>query len=219
MTATLHHIRPAEPDPLAELHAERERLGRELDRFAVVDERHSAAEARLAEIDAAMGALDRADCEAVETWAAAAEGEPPAPLLAERKALLARRLDVEAERQGAEIAVAAVLAKRTSIIHAMNAVGARIRERQVVQALDEARRVHGEALALAADVGLKMMRLEGLRQALTDGQGEAAKRRDQSQEATFRAALGEVEKCRLPSLMADPATVARFAAEWKGALR
>jgi hypothetical protein len=219
MNASIIPLRPAPPGPLDELHAERARLGKELDRFAVVDQRLAAITAKLADVDQALGALDRADREAVEAWAESAEGEPPAPLLDERKALMARRLDAEAERQGAEIAVAAVAGRRTALIHQMNAIGARIRERQVAVALDQARELHAEAVALAADIGARMMRLEALRQVLMDALSEAAGRRDEAQAAIFRAALGNVEKLREPQVLADQATVARFAAEWKGALR
>jgi hypothetical protein len=219
MTATVHHIRPVEPDALAELHAERERLSRELQRFVVVDERRNAADAKIGEVDAALGALDRADRQAIEAWAETAEGAAPEPLLAERKALLARRLDAEAERQAAEVAVAAVAGKRTALIHAMNAVGARIRERQVAAALEQARGLHAEVVTMAADVGARMMKIEALRQFLTEAQAEAANRRDEAQTATFRAALGEVGTLRAPDVLGDPATVAKYAAEWRGMLR
>ena len=219
MSAKIHHIRPVEPDPLAELHAERERLGADLARFVVVDERRNAADAKLAEIDAGLAALDRADREAVERWAESAEGEPPAPLLDERKALLARRLDAEAARQGAEIAVAAVAGKRTALIHAMNAVGARIRERQVAAALEQARGLHAEVEKLAGEIGQRMMRVEALRQTLTESLSEAAGRRDDALAAIYRVALGEVEKLRAPQILGDAPTVAQFAAEWRGTLR
>jgi hypothetical protein len=219
MSASVISLRPAPPDPFAELQAERERLGRELDRFAIVDERLNASTAKIAEVDQALSALDRADREAVLAWAASAEGEPPAPMLAERRALLARRLDADAERQGAEIAVAAVAAKRTALIHAMNAVGVRIREVQVAGALDDARRLHAEALKLVVDVGECMMKLEGLRLVLVDEQSGAANRRDAAQEATFRVALAKIEVMRVSFVMADSSTVARFAAEWRGKLR
>ena len=212
-------LRAGPPDPLAELFAERERLGQELQRFGVVDERRAGADRKIAEIDAALVALDRADRQAVERWAESAEGEPPAPLLDERKALLSRRLDAEAGRQAAEIAVAAVAGKRVALIHEMNRIGARIKERQIAAALDEGRRVYAQAQEIAADIGAKMMRLEGLRQALTDGLAEASGRRDDAQGATFRAALGEVETLRLPSVTGDAATVAKCKAEWKEAMR
>ncbi|MDE3176814.1 MAG: hypothetical protein KGM15_11995 [Pseudomonadota bacterium] len=89
---------------------------------------------------------------------------------------MARRLDAEAERQGAEIAVAAVAGKRTSLIHDMNRVGVRIRERQVAAALDEGRRLHSEAQALAADLAGKLQRLMGLRQAIVSLMTETANR-------------------------------------------
>ena len=219
MTATIHSLRAGPPDPLADLFAERERLGQELQRLAVVDTRLAEAEGRLAETEAGIAAVDRADVEQMRAWADAGEGEAPQPLISERRALIGRRLDAQADVDAARVAVDAVAARRVELIHAMNAVGARIRERQVAAALDEARGLHREALALAADVGGRMMKVQALQQTLADAQGEALARRDDAQAAIFRAALSDAEKLRAPQVLADPATVARFTAEWKGAMR
>ena len=188
MTATIHPLHAEPPDPFADLRTDRAKIEAELQRFAIVDERRNGAEAKIAEVDRALAQLDAGERRAIETWAESADGEPPAPLLDERKALLARRLDAEAERQAADIAVEAVAAKRTGLLVEMNRIGARMRERQVAAALEEGRRLHVEAVALAADVGVRMMRLEALRQALTEAQAEAAGRRDDALAAIFNAA-------------------------------
>ena len=219
MNTNVVSLRAGPPDALAELFAERERLGAELARFVIFDDRLNALEAKLADVTAAQAAINRADREAVETWAATGEGEPPPALLAERKALLARRLDAEAEREAAAVAVDAVSGKRVALIHAINAVGVRIKDRQVAAATDQARALHGEVEKFAGEIGQRMMRIEALRQVLTDSLSEAGNRRDDAQAAPFRTALGEVEKLRAPQVLGDPATVARFAADWRGRLR
>jgi len=220
MTATVHHIRSVEPDPAAELHAERERLGQELQRLGVVDTRLAEADGKLAEVDQARAALDRADREAVEIWAAGAgEGDAPAPRLAERRQLLARRLDLQAEAEAARVAVAAVEAKRTNVIAQMNAVGVRIRERQLAAVLDEGRRVHAEAEALAADLAGKLQRIMGLRQAIVTMMTAAGGRQDADQGRLFNAALSEVDALKRPDMLADQATVDAHAAQWLEKIR
>ena len=52
---------------------------------------------------------------AVEAWAKSGTGPAPVPLIAERRALMARRMDAEAERQGAAISVAAVADTRAEL--------------------------------------------------------------------------------------------------------
>jgi len=220
MTATLHELRPAEPDPLAELHAERAKVTGELERLGVVDARMAAAEAKLAEIDAALGALDRADREAVERWAETAEGEPPSPLLDERRALFARRLEAEAERQAAEIAVAATAPKRTGLIHRLTSIGAQITARQIAAAVEQARDVHSEVVKLIGEVSARMIQLEALRQSMIEGQAESVGRREETKAAAFRKALAEIEtNFRVPEIVADPAAVQRLKREWRERLR
>ena len=221
MNSNVVSLRAGPPDPLVGLHAERERLGQELARLGVVDARLAEAERRLAEVEQGLAALDRADRDSVTTWAAnGGEGPTPEPLLAERRALLARRLDLQAETDAARVAVNAVAGRQLSLIHEWNLLGGRIRERQVAAALDQARAVYGEVEKLATEIGEKMMRLEGLRTALVEARAEASGRRDDGQAAIFNAALVEVENnFRAPQVLGDPATVARFTAEWKGAMR
>ncbi len=219
MTATVHDIRPVEPDPLAELRTERANIEAEFQRFSVVDKRLAGAAAKIAEIDAALVDLDRSDRQAIETWAETAEGDPPVPLLDERKALMARRLDAEANRRAAEIAIAAVEEKRIALIREMNRIGLRIRERQFAAALDEGRRIHAEALSLASDIAAKLQEIMGMRQAIFTMMVAASNKHDADQMGPFQGAIAEIDAFRRPEMLADPKTVEAHAKRWLEVLR
>ena len=181
MTATRHCLHPAAPDPLTgsspepvmtepvdELLAERARVAAELDRLGVVDQRLAEAEQRLAEIEAGLQALDRADAEQIRAWADAGEGEAPRPLVSERRALLARRLDATAEAEGARNAVAAVAAKRSALAADLSRIARQQWFAKLDAAMSEAERAHAEAVEITARLGPPMMRLAGLRMVLVD---------------------------------------------------
>lgn len=213
-----HNVPPA--NPLDELHAERDRLGAELSRLGVVDQRVAAAAAAVLEVDHGISALDRADVEQMQRWAESGEGDaPPKPLTAERRALLARRLDLQAEAEGARVAADALTAKRTSLIRELNRVGLKVRERQIASALGEARALHAEAEALGAEIAAKLMRVMGLRKAISDANTEALNRNEADQALNYQGALSVLGAFQPPAVLADPATVAQHAAEWRAALR
>lgn len=213
-----HNVPPAYP--LDELYVERDRLGAKLSRFGVVDQRVAAAAAAVLEVDHGISALDRADVEQMQRWAESGEGDaPPKPLTAERRALLARRLDLQAEAEEARVAADALTAKRTSLIRELNRAGLKIRERQIVSALGEARALHGEAEALGAEIAAKLMRVMGLHQVLNEANTEALNRNEADQALIYQGALSVLGAFQPPEVLAAPATVAQHAAEWRAALR
>jgi hypothetical protein len=219
MSATVHMLKSDKPDPLAELYSERGRLEQELQRFAVVDRRLGAAGEKLDAIGKSIAALDAADRAAMEKWAQDGVGDAPHPALAERRALIERQFDAEAERQAAQVGVDAVSGRRMVLIGEMNAIGARICEARVSAALDEARKIHTEVSEAAAGLATKMMRIEALRQALTESGASSARQNDVARGPVFQSALGAFDKLRAPEVLADPATVERFKREWLEALR
>lgn len=206
-------------DPIAGMIELRDRLGAELVRLDVFAQRRADAEARLREVEQALKIISASDVEAIERWAKAPEGEPPQPLIEERRALLARRLDIELELGAAEAGARAVEARRAVLVGELKRIGLTLLQTCMNSALTEAHRLHAEAEGICKMMAAPLFQIAGLHQALITLSIAASNRGDETAQGIIAQALVAVGALEPPMVMRDPAAINAAAADWSNRLR
>jgi len=207
-------------DPLAALLAERDRLAERLARLDVFADRANEARIRIHEVDTAIGAIDRADADAAVRYATSGgDAEPPEPLIAERKALLARRLDAEAELAAAEAGQAAVLPQRERIVAEMRRTELALLELRLAGAVTDAHALQAEAERIAAKLAVPLNQILSLQAALSMLAVAAENRNDHPAQLRIAGALSTISAMTPPIIMRDADAIAAGAAAWGAKLR
>jgi hypothetical protein len=202
-------------DTLAELIAERGRISAEIGRLSVATSRRAEAEGRLGAIDARLRALDDAESTLWRTWAEAGVGEEPTPRREERRDLIQKRHDGETELDAAKVAESAVAPRLNALMGELRLCEARRRAIRLARVLEAGAGLHAEGLRLARASAEPLQKLRGLRDALIQQASSAAARSDGDGEREFLAAVEQLDKLKVPIVLADQAVVARHATEWR----
>jgi hypothetical protein len=213
MTAEVPTFQTATADPLAALHAERDVVLAEIERFRKVDEARQAAERELASLDAEQASIDAAEMDAWSDWAATCDGPPPSPRTQARDALARLRVAAAASLAGALNGVTAVAARRMALNAEFRRLGDEIFEVRVEKLLVEAADLHETASEAARTLISSAQRLDATLDAFLLSRADAMTAANHARVKATTGAINALEAMKRPEIVGDPNERGRIAAE------